>query len=83
MHLRRKYREYGDTFFIDDVFVKISGGRHYLRRAADRHGEAVNVGLQVKRDGATVKRLFRRSVRAQHYRDLRVSAFSELSSAVA
>jgi len=28
--LRRKHRGYGDTFFIDEVFVKINGKQHYL-----------------------------------------------------
>lgn len=30
--LRRKHQGYGDTFFIDEVFVKIGGVQHYLRR---------------------------------------------------
>jgi putative transposase len=28
--LKRKHRGYGDTFFIDEVFVKINGKQHYL-----------------------------------------------------
>jgi len=31
--LRRKHQGYGDTFFIDEVFVKIGGIQHYLWRA--------------------------------------------------
>jgi putative transposase len=34
--LKRKHRGYGDTFFIDEVFVKINGKQHYLWRAAVR-----------------------------------------------
>jgi putative transposase len=39
--LKRKYRGYGDTFYIDEVFVKINGKRHYLWRALDQDGEVV------------------------------------------
>ncbi|MFT6056483.1 MAG: putative transposase [Pseudohongiellaceae bacterium] len=31
--LRSKHQGYGDTFYIDEVFVKIQGQRHYLWRA--------------------------------------------------
>ena len=31
--LKRQHRGYGDTFFIDEVFVKINGKQHYLWRA--------------------------------------------------
>ena len=34
--LKRKHRGYGDTFFIDEVFVKINGKQHYLWRAVDQ-----------------------------------------------
>ena len=36
--LRRKHQGYGDTFFIDEVFVKINGETHYLWRAVDHEG---------------------------------------------
>jgi putative transposase len=41
--LRRKHQGYGDTFFIDEVFVKIQGVQHYLWRAVDQDGEVVDV----------------------------------------
>jgi putative transposase len=62
--LKRKHRGYGDTFFIDEVFVKINGKQHYLWRAVDQDGEVVDVYLQAKRDGATAKRFFRRLLRS-------------------
>jgi transposase-like protein len=109
--LKRRHGGYGDTFSIDEVFVKINGKQHYLWRAVDQDGE-VDVYLQARRDGAATRvrergmrrfksvrqaqrfvtahaavsnllNLGRHLVRAQHYRDLRVSAFSEWSRAVA
>ena len=58
--LKRKHRGYGDTFFIDEVFVKINGKQHYLGRAVDQDGDVVDVYLQAKRNGTAAKRFFRR-----------------------
>jgi putative transposase len=38
--LKRKHRGYGDTFFIDEVFVKINGKQNYLWRAVDQESLA-------------------------------------------
>jgi putative transposase len=61
--LKRKHRGYGDTFYIDEVFVKIKGKQHYLWRAVDQDGEVVDVFLQARRDGAAAKRFFKRLLR--------------------
>jgi putative transposase len=62
--LKRKHRGFGDTFYIDEVFVKINGKQHYLWRAVDQDGEVVDVYLQAKRDGAAAKRFFKRLLRS-------------------
>ena len=62
--LKRKHSGYGDTFYIDEVFVKINGKQHYLWRAVDQDGEVVDVYLQAKRDGAAAKRFFWRLIRS-------------------
>ena len=49
--LRRAHAGYGDTFFIDEVFVKIQGKQQYLWRAVDLDGEVVDVFVQARRDG--------------------------------
>ena len=61
--LRRNHQGYGDTFFIDEVFVKIQGKKHYLWRAVDQDGEVVDVFLQKRRDARAAKRFFRRLLR--------------------
>jgi putative transposase len=58
--LRRKHQGYGDTFFIDEVFVKIQGKQHYLWRAVDQDGEVIDVFLQKRRGGKAAKRFFKR-----------------------
>ena len=61
--LSRRHQGYGDTFFIDEVFVKLNGKQHYLWRAVDQDGEVVDVFLQARRDGAAAKRFFKRLLR--------------------
>ena len=62
--MKRKHRGYGDTFYIDEVFVKINGKQHYLWRAVDQDGEVVDVFLQARRDGAAAKRFLKRLLRS-------------------
>jgi len=61
--LKRKHQGFGDTFYIDELFVKINGKQHYLWRAVDQDGEVVDVFLQARRDGNAAKRFFRRLLR--------------------
>ena len=63
--LKRRHQGYGDTFYIDEVFVKINGKQHYLWRAVDQEGEVIDVFLQSRRDGAAAKRFFKRLLRGQ------------------
>ena len=58
--LRRRHQGYGDTFFIDEVFVKIQGKQRYLWRAVDQDGEVVDVFLPARRDGRAATRFFKR-----------------------
>ena len=58
--LKKNHKGFGDTFFLDEVFVKINGKQHYLWRAVDQDGEVVDVYLQSKRNGANAKRFFKR-----------------------
>ncbi len=58
--LKKKHQGYGDTFFIDEVFVKIDGIQHYLWRAVDQDGEIVDVFMQRRRDAKAAKRFFKR-----------------------
>ena len=61
--LKRRHSGYGETFYIDEVFVKIRGQQKYLWCAVDQDGEVVDVFLQSRRDGAAAKRFFKRLIR--------------------
>lgn len=43
--LKIKHQGYGDTFYIDEVFVKINDKYPYLWPAGDQEGEVVDVFL--------------------------------------
>ena len=62
--LGRRHQGYGDTFYLDEVFVRIQGVQHYLWRAIDQDGEVVDVFLQRRRDGKAAKCFFKRLLRA-------------------
>jgi len=61
--LTRRHHGFGDTFYIDEVFIKINGVQHYLWRAVDQDREVIDVYLQKKRDGAAAKRFFKRLIK--------------------
>jgi putative transposase len=57
--LRRGHRGYGDSLFVDEVFVRIRGQQRYLWWAVDQDGEFVDMLLQERRDAASARRFFR------------------------
>jgi len=61
--LKRRHLGFGNTFYMDEVFVKIQGKQQYLWRAVDQDDEVVDVFLQSRRDGAAAKRFFKRLIR--------------------
>jgi putative transposase len=66
--LKRRHPGFGDTFFIDEVFVTIAGRRHKLWRAVDQDGDVVDVYLQARRNAEAAKRLPRRLLRSHRRR---------------
>ena len=62
--LRRRHAGFGDTYFLDEVFVKIGGKQHYLWRAVDQDGEVVDIYLQKRRDAKSAKRFFQRFLKS-------------------
>ncbi len=77
--LRKRHQGYGDTFFIDEVFIKIDGKQHYLWRAVDQDGEVVDVFLQDRRDAKAAKRFFKRLLK-KHKGEPRKSVTDKLRS---
>ena len=61
--LRRRRPRPGDTWHLDEVFLRINGEQHYLWRAADQHGVVLDILVQRRRNATAAKRFFRRLLR--------------------
>src|SRR5271154_5753768 len=58
-------RPVGQSWRVDETYVKIKGRWTYLYRAVDKEGKTVDVLLRAKRDVAAAKVFFRRAFRGQ------------------
>jgi putative transposase len=59
-NLRRRSPRPGDRWHLDEVFLKINGRIHYLWRAVDQDGTALDILVQSKRDKKAARKFFRR-----------------------
>ena len=63
--LKRREVRLGDTWFADEVFVKIRGEQHYLWRAVDQDGDVLDILVQRRRDAKAAERFFRQILKGQ------------------
>ena len=63
--LRRRQGRLGDTWYLDELFVKIQGRRRYLWRAVDQDGDLLDILVQSRRDRRAATRFFRKLLKAQ------------------
>ncbi|MCP4271630.1 MAG: IS6 family transposase [Gammaproteobacteria bacterium] len=70
--LKRKRQGFSDTFFIDEVFIKINGVQHYLWRAVDQDGDELDILVQKRRDKKAAKRFFKKLLKCQQAKPLKI-----------
>jgi putative transposase len=70
--LRRQRPQPGDTWHLDEVFLRINGEQHYLWRAVDQHGVVLDILVQQWRNAAAAKRFFRRLLAGLRYKPRRL-----------
>jgi len=70
--LRRRRPQPGDTWHLDEVFIRIRGVLHYLWRAVDQHGVVLDILVQERRNGAAAKRFFKRLLHGLKYKPRRL-----------
>ncbi len=70
--LRRRRPRPGDTWQLDEVFLRINGEQHYLWRAVDQHGVVLDILVQNRRNAAAAKRFFKRLLRGLQYKPRRL-----------
>ena len=65
--LRRRRSRPGDTWHLDEVFIRINGRQHYLWRAVDQHGNVLDMLVQSRRNATAAKRFFRKLLKRLEY----------------
>jgi putative transposase len=65
--LRRRRARPGDTWHLDEVFLKINGKRYYLWRAVDQHGNVLDILVQRRRNKAAAKKFFWKLLKGCRY----------------
>ena len=63
--IRRKRGRLGDTWHVDEVFVKIQGQQLYLWRAVDQDGDVLDILVTKRRNKRAAKRFFRKVLKGQ------------------
>ena len=63
--LRHRRGCQGDTWYLDEVFVKIQGRQQYLWRAVDEDGDVLDILVQSRRNRRAAKRFFRKLLKRQ------------------
>ena len=64
--LRKRQSRLGDTWYLDEVFIKIRGELHYLWRAVDQDGDTIDILVQKRRNKMAAKRFFRKLLKGQN-----------------
>jgi putative transposase len=70
--LRRRRPKPGDTWHLDEVYLRINGVLHYLWRAVDQHGVVLDILVQDRRNATAAKRFFRRLLAGLRYEPRRI-----------
>jgi putative transposase len=70
--LRRRRPKPGDTWHLDEVFLRINGVLHYLWRAVDQHGVVLDILVQGQRNATAAKRFFKRLLVGLKYKPKRI-----------
>lgn len=61
--LKRSRGPVGDTWHLDEVYLKINGDHQYLWRAVDREEQVIDILIQSLRDARAAERFFRKVLR--------------------
>ena len=63
--LRRRRGRMGDTWYLDELFVRTQGRQQYLWRAVDEDGDVIDILVQSRRNRRAATRFFRRLLKGQ------------------
>jgi putative transposase len=70
--LRKRRPRPGDTWHMDEVYLRINGELFYLWRAVDQHGVVLDILVQDRRNATAAKRFFKRLLAGLKYKPKRL-----------
>jgi putative transposase len=70
--LRRRRPKPGDTWHLDEVFLRIGGTLHYLWRAVDQHGVVLDILVQDRRHASAAERFFKQLLHGLRHKPKRL-----------
>lgn len=70
--LRKKRGQLGDSWYLDEVFIKINGASHYLWQAVDQDGDELDTLVQKRRNKKAAIKFFRKLLKAQQAAPLKI-----------
>ncbi len=65
--LRRRRPRAGDTWHLDEVFIRLNGETHYLWRAVDQDGNVLDILVQARRDTHAAVQFLRKLLKGLAY----------------
>ena len=63
--LRSRRGRQGDTWHLDELFIRIQGRQQYLWRAVDEDGDVIDILVQSRRNRRAAERFFRKLLKRQ------------------
>ncbi|MFC7556276.1 IS6 family transposase [Pseudoroseomonas wenyumeiae] len=70
--LRKRWPRPGDTWHMDEVYLRINGELFYLWRAVDQHGVVLDILVQERRNVTAAKRFFKRLLVGLEYKPRKI-----------
>ncbi len=70
--IKKSRGKLGDTWFLDEVFIKINGVLHYLWRAVDQDGDEIDILVQKRRNKGAASRFFKKLLKGQQASPLKI-----------
>jgi putative transposase len=70
--LRQRRPKPGDTWHLDEVYLRINGALHYLWWAVDQHGMVLDILVQDRRNAAAATRFFKRLLAGLRYKPRKI-----------
>ena len=70
--IKKSRGQLGDTWYLDEVFIKINGVLHYLWLAVDQDGDEIDILVQKRKDKGAAMRFFKRLLKGQGVMPLKI-----------